>query len=252
MDKTRTRRGLIFGSSAIGLLIGLFLGILIVNPQSEFGWELFLEYLKVFLSWPVVFLFVALIVIWRFRDSLSAWIKNMSVRLPGDIEVGQGQPPPPEATVTEMPIEAEEAAITSAENASTVGSDPQTIDSLLAALAVEQERTTGWYFTFLNLYFVMNTKRVLAWLAKLPPTPVTVYHDEWELTVLTRQERESILMALAAYQVVSINEGFISVMPIGHDFVEWANISKLPGPAPRMRIPPPSLIVPDLTSPPDK
>ena len=93
MDKSRKR--ILFGSGAVGLLIGIFIGFLIPRPQSELLWKLLLEYIKVFVSWPVVALIIGLIVIWRFHEPLTEWIKNMALRVPGGFEFGQEKQSPP-------------------------------------------------------------------------------------------------------------------------------------------------------------
>ena len=243
MDKSRQR--IFFGSGAVGLLIGLFIGFLIPRPQSELVWKLLLEYLKVFVSWPVVVLIIALIVIWRFHQPLAEWIKNMALRVPGVIELGQEK--------QSSPLKDFEPEVLTAGDVPTDDTDlshessEETIKKLQATLDREINIGKYWLYNYLSLFFVSNTKRVLAWLNRQTATPVTEYHSNWANTVTSFEERSAILNALVNFYMVNLAEGSISLRVYGKEFIEWASISDLPGPS-GPTIPPPSLIVPNLSS----
>ena len=241
MSKSQQR--LAFGAGAIGLLIGLFLGFLFVHTRSEFDWELFLEYMKVALSWPVVIGLLAVIIIFRFRQPISKWIENLTVKWGGLEASSQRQPLPRDRSPTGIPDEGDEhiAHLTMPP----VGSDAT--DTLQARVAEEEQKSKDWYFMFLNMYLVYNSKRVLAWIWSHPEASLLEYYLTWGKDIPEPNERTAILNALTSYHVVNVKDEKITVTGIGGEFVNSAGISNFPGPTPM--IPPSSLTIPDLTKP---
>lgn len=181
-------------------------------------WALVLEYLKVFLSAPVIFSLVLIIFIRTFKTELRNLVNRIaSIRFPGGAEVNTPQPlndasnksiPNPTVELNEpLPgglTKAQETAIT------------HLIRSHIA-------NSYLWEYRYLNFFLVRKTQLVLDWLTTfIQPVTWNFYDSVWILSIPDANERKIIIEALQAHHLVQINElGMIELTPKGKEYIEW-------------------------------
>ena len=138
--------------------------------------EIILEYIKTFLSWPVVFLITALIFIFKFKESIKLFLENIASIKVGPFEASQRQSKVPEKKIEDQITEnLQEQGITLSKE------QIQQIDEAFSNLAKEKEtkeqenaskdqtikyfaeRAEIYEFAYLSLYLVYNSKLALSW-----------------------------------------------------------------------------------------
>ncbi len=188
-------------------------------------WALVLEYLKVFLSAPVIFLLVLIIFIRTFKTELRNLVNRIaSIRFPGGAEVNTPQP---------------------LNDASSKSVPKPTIEfnqSLPAGLTKDQEikithlirshiaNSYLWEYRYLNFFLVRKTQLVLDWLTTfIQPVAWSFYDSFWILTIPDANERKNILEALQAHHLIEFDQlGMINLTAKGKEYIEWR------GPLPKL------------------
>jgi hypothetical protein len=185
---------------------------------------LVLEYLKALLSPQGVGGVVALVFLSRFQDDIRALMRRVaSIKLPGGAEVsapqleraesektGAKEPPAlPAGTAPALP----EGLHLTPEQAIVVGE----------AFRAERAKAYLWEYRYLNYFLVLNTQRVLDWLAGLKERTTYSMYDSWWLPIIpSANERRAIINALEAHHLVILHEGeLIEVTPKGREYIAW-------------------------------
>lgn len=133
-------------------------------------WEILLEYLRVFLSSPVVIGVVAIVFIILFRTQIRGLIERVAtIRGPG-VELTTTQ----SSKLTSEASRPDELPDVSAEAATVPASIPLTPEQQTQIQELFQaERATAflWEYRYLNYFLVRHTQEVLDWLASYRPAP---------------------------------------------------------------------------------
>ncbi|MCG8430929.1 MAG: hypothetical protein MJA29_07140 [Candidatus Omnitrophica bacterium] len=183
--------------------------------------KLILDYLKVLLTWPVVFLIVALIFIFKFKEDLKALILRIAkIKLPGGTEL---------TTPQSKRLKEEELKTlpkTDTESLAQMLPDGLTSDQRDAVeklLSSHKATSYLWEYRYLNYYLVFNTQIVLDWFIGLnQPIAYSFYDSTWLPTISSANEREAIITALQAHHLIQQDtSGLITVTPKGKEYHEW-------------------------------
>lgn len=184
--------------------------------------ELVLEYLKVFISFPVATVVIVLAVLIMFKEPVATLLANISkAKLPGGIELETHQnlrndQSDKKVSVPEDSIEKIEGLPTSLNT-----QQKSEVESLLKSHIAN---TYLWEYRFLNFYFVKGTQLVLDWLVTLnQATTVTHFDSIWMHTIPNANERLAIITSLQNHHLIQLDEssGAITVNPKGKEYQQW-------------------------------
>ena len=187
--------------------------------------ELVLEYLKVFISFPVAAVVIGLAVLIMFKESVSILLANISkAKLPGGIELETHQnlrndQSDKKVSVPEDSIEKIEGLPTSLNQ-----QQKSEVESLLKSHIAN---TYLWEYRYLNFYFVKGTQLVLDWLITLnQATTVTHFDSIWMHTIPNANERLAIITSLQNHHLINLDEvsGAIIVNPKGNEYQQWRGV----------------------------
>lgn len=183
--------------------------------------KLVLEYLKVILTAPVMFVVVAGLFIFKFSEDIKALLLRVAkIKLPGGTEVSTPQ----------------SNRIAEEESKSPPDTAGVSVEGIPAGLSVEQQKeiehlvrshianTYLWEYRFLNYFLARGTQVVLDWLAGLPqPTTYAHFDSFWLPLIPSANERQAIINALQNHHLIMHDEktNMITVTPKGHEYREW-------------------------------
>ncbi len=92
----------------------------------------------------------------------------------------------------------------------------------------ERARAHLWEYRFLNRFLVLNTQRVLDWLAGLPDPPTfTMYDAWWQQVIPSAEQRRTIVQVLEEHNLIVMRGDLIEITPKGREYIEWRG--PLPG-----------------------
>ena len=179
--------------------------------------KIILEYLKVLLSSQMVFGFVLIFFLWIFRDSIRSLFQRIAkIKFPGGTEVATPQKIDDDNKPTPSPIgEPEPLQLPE-------GVDPQIIEKISELFLAERSRAYLWEYRYLNYFLVHNSQKVLDWLAASnAPISQSLFDSFWLPLIPNTSERNSILQALEAHHLITLEEGLIKITPKGEEYVSW-------------------------------
>jgi hypothetical protein len=191
--------------------------------------QMVLEYLRVFLSWPAVVLALGVFFLMRFKEPVKALIdRAASIKLPGGSELMF-----PQTTLNALNArtadETEAAPLgVGVEQVQIAVNDQQPdvpapeVAALEQRLRSERERAYLWEYRFLNYYLAPGTQIVLEWLASREPTNFATY-DNWIMNqVRNPVERFAMIEALRNHHLLRVDDtGLMSVTPKAREYMEW-------------------------------
>ena len=199
-------------------------------------YNIVLEYLKVFLAWPVLGSAAIVLIIWWLRKPLDHLLRNISVRMPGGVEIQAQQARPDEAekegpeTIT-LDAEQQQALHIFIQNLQDkLKLNAEQRDALERAAQEEIERVWGiarfWEFMYLGRYLVPHTQQVLLY----------VHNQQGQITreflctlwprfnFGTEGEREAVLNALQTSGLLDQSGNILSVTDKGRSFLQFAGL----------------------------
>lgn len=183
--------------------------------------QLILEYLKVFLSAPVMAALVAIVFFVIFREDLKAlFLRIAKIRFPGGAEVStsQSERQESEAAANKEPKSVATVTLPNLPNQLT----PQARQEVENLLLAEQANSRTWEYRYLNYFLVQHTQRTLDWLSKLPqPVAFSFYDSQWLPIIPSANEREAVINALQAHHLIQIDLQSISVTQKGYEYIQW-------------------------------
>lgn len=92
----------------------------------------------------------------------------------------------------------------------------------------ERARAHLWEYRYLNYFLVLNSQRVLDWLAGLPDPPTfTMYDAWWQQVIPSAEQRRTIIQVLEEHNLIVMKGDLIEITPKGREYIEWR------GPLPR-------------------
>jgi hypothetical protein len=183
--------------------------------------ELVLEYLKVFISFPVATVVSVLAVLIMFKESVATLLTNISkAKLPGGIELQMtknlsSDQSHKEGSVPKGSIEKIEGI--------PEGLDEGQKSEVESLLKRHIANTTLWEYRCLNFYFVRYTQLVLDWFISNQPTTVTDFDSVWMQIIPDLNERSAIIDCLKNHQLIQLDEltRVITVELKGKDYQQW-------------------------------
>jgi hypothetical protein len=202
---------------------------------------MWVELLKIFISWPFVIFVLGLAFGIGFRIEIAQFLRNIAaIKLPGGAEILTSQLPPPKSEKSEEPSPPEPAP-----GIITLNEDQQNIirqhiealtkeaadarqekEKLLEAatnlLSEKDIEKKYWWFMYLTLFMVPTTQNVLRWFAaqSLPSTK-EYYNEMWKPVVAAAEQREVILMVLLHHGLLESKGHVLQITQNGRDFLNF-------------------------------
>lgn len=184
-------------------------------------WAMVLEYLKVFLSAPVMGAVVALTFLTLFKNEIRKYISRIaSIKFPGGTEVSTSQA---EVSVGEA-REAQRPPPQVSEPAPNLpaGLTLDQQDEVNQLLKAERAASYLWEYRYLNRFLVYQTQQVLDWLVGVPqPITTHLYDTHWLLQIPKAEERNAIIFALQAHHLIQITGEKLEITDKGREYQEW-------------------------------
>jgi hypothetical protein len=179
-----------------------------------------LEYLKVFLTWPVIGGVLVLFVIIFFRSELRALIKSGRVKFRGwEFSTSQQQKIEEQAAPPAGPVTPAAAMAPALEG---MHLTPKDIDEIRAYLEAEHAAARIWEYRYLNYYLAEDTQAVLSWFVSVgQPTTVSAFEAMWMHVIQLAQERQAVLHALQLHVLITIGGQTIALTDKGKEYAQW-------------------------------
>lgn len=184
-----------------------------------------LEYLKVFLTGPVLFSVTAIVFILMFREDIKALILRIAkIKFPG----GEVSTPQSKQLAAEEDKPAPEPSVKVQEQISGLPSDLTEEQKTEVEQLIRSHIATAyvWEYRYLNFFLARGTQMVLDWLIGLPqPATYSFYESVWIPTIPSSEERSAIINALQAHHLIQYKgSGLIEVTPKGREYQEWRGL----------------------------
>ena len=179
--------------------------------------KMVLDYLKAFLSAPVMSATTAIVLALLFREpikSLFARIASLKVAGLGELQITQSSRAElPAASGNENPESLPAQVTTPSLLPSPSGAD---------LVKAERERAYLWEYRYLNLYLVRGTQLVLDWFAsRSGPTTFAVYDSWWSSIVYNPTERLARVEVLRSHYLITESNGLLTVSEKGREYLGW-------------------------------
>ncbi len=179
-----------------------------------------LEYVKVFLSAPVIIGAIVIILLYQFKADLKAIISRIGkITFPGgELSMSQLERTAKERQSETAPSPpAEEVALPQ-----NLTLTPEQLTELQHLIAGERANAALWEYRFLNYHLVRQTQLVLDWLASMatPPT-VALFDNLLQQFIPDAGERRAIIGTLHSHYLIDTGNGLIVVTPKGRDYLQW-------------------------------
>jgi hypothetical protein len=217
-----------------------------MDGQCMLDWKLLLEYLRVFLSGPVVGGLVATLFVILFRKDISALMQRIVTFKGAGVELTTTQ----QVRSLEAALAPTTSPPSSAEPAETpqgLHLPPEELKRLQDFIRTERDRATLWEYRFLNFFLVARTQLVLDWIAREPNgrTTIKMFDAVWRQDIPDLQERVAILNALREHTLVNIQGDLVELTAKGREYLGWRGAFRSPLPPPQ-----PAAAAPASASPP--
>lgn len=182
--------------------------------------KLVLEYLRVFLSTPVMIATVAITFFAIFREDIKALLLRIaSIRLPGGAELLTSQSQHQEREAEQAKKPAPDVSIVPEGIPDLPSEQRQQIENIIKS---ERANAFLWEYRYLNFFLVYRTQLVLDWLVSLPqPVSIHFIKSFWLSIIPSADERSAILNALKTHHLVQLNGEAIEVTPKGREYLSW-------------------------------
>lgn len=196
--------------------------------------KLVIDFLRVFLSLPVIVGAIVLVSFRLFGEDIKALLLRVAkIRFPGGAELSTSQDErramdeqlgKPQLPAAEIRIPGLPQGLTPQQR--------QTIEDLLRA---EKATAFLWEYRYLNYFLVYGTQMVLDWLISLNRSTTCAHYDAiWLPAIPSAQERAAIIAALETHHLLTIANNVMEVTPKGREYQQWRGpLPQLPMPAPR-------------------
>ena len=251
-------RGVI--STVAGILaFGVAVALVLTIVQSPTRGATLIEVLRLFFAWPFMVTLLGFAFGIAFRREIGRFLENIGmIRFPGGTELHSRQAPAgtkkeEEALPTEDGVvtlrpedqqvirqhfenlqqdlaEASQRAELSEQQTQEISQSLETAGQMLEE---EQQKTIFWWYQYLSLFLVLETKLVLQWFAGLqvPPTK-GLFHEYWKTYISDAKERETILSVLLFHQLLQTNGQQLWVTEAGRNFLQFLEQQGLWPPTP--------------------
>lgn len=183
--------------------------------------SIILEYVRVFLSTPVVVGVVATAAILIFKKDIKTLCSRIAtIKLPGGGELLTSQQSrstdeesnstPPDVTDEQLNLPAE-LKFTSDQLA--------VVRNLYFS---ERANAYLWEYRYLNFFLVRATQYVLEWFASSQqPISLSLFHNVWTPIVRSAAERDAIINALQSHYLIDVSDSLVQITPKGREYIDW-------------------------------
>jgi hypothetical protein len=191
--------------------------------------DLVLKLLALLLSWPVSVLIMALVFLSRFQGAIDFFLRNVrSVNFPG----GNVQIQPQTETKPTDTNTPPGTMVISAEQREQLGRYIQDLQQQHSAATAAKQDTEqrlkqaytdsiAWKFSYLNLFYVPQTKQVLHWFAYHSPQTRESYNLSWQSYIQDSNQRGIVLDVLLQFNMLKMDNVNIAITPEGHGFLQF-------------------------------
>ncbi|WP_144153280.1 hypothetical protein [Paraburkholderia sp. BCC1885] len=187
------------------------------------NWALLLEYLKVFLAWPVIVGIGAIVAVVLFRDEVKSLVNRIaSFEIAGaKLVTQQAVPDAADAENVPAPVAVNDAAPAALENPQIPAPERAQLQTIFEA---ERAAARMWEYRYLNYFLAPGTQSVINWFVGLPNgTTMDAYEAFWMNRVPQASERGAILSALERHFLLQLEgEQIISITAKGREYAGWA------------------------------
>lgn len=192
--------------------------------------------LSLLFSWPVTILIVALIFLSRFQSAIDYFLRNVRrINFPGgDVQLQQQT----ETKSSDISVPPGSMVITS-EQQEQISRYIQDLQQQHSNTVVEKQNlkeqlrqvymeSIAWKFSYLNLFYVPQTKQVLFWFAHSSPQTRQSYDTAWQPSIQDNNQRIVILDVLLNFNMLKADGVNITITTEGHNFLQF--IGMIPRP----------------------
>jgi hypothetical protein len=220
----------LLGTALVVIVFGIFCICLpIALWKDMLLGDLVFKIFALFISWPVAILIVTLVFFSRFQTAIDYFLRNIrSVNFPGgNVQVqSQAETKPADANT------APGTMVISPEQSEQLSRYIQGLQQQnLAATAVKQDieqrliqastESIIWKFSYLNLFYVPQTKQVLYWFAYSSPQTRQSFNLAWQPYIQDSNQRGVILDVLLQFNMLKMDNMNIGITPEGHGFLQF-------------------------------
>ncbi len=205
------------------LFIILVLLLFLVTPiylakEGFLGIPDFINLLGILFSLPTVVLIIAISFFTRFHEAIESFLKNVgSMKFPGGFEF-QRQSQPLPATENETKV-----LIDKTDNKKSSDVEKQNTELI--------NSVKYWKFSYLNQFFVLQTKNVLFWFSKNAPQSKQSFEMIWAPYIPDKNQQNLILSVLLQNGMVKEKDGLIQITEEGLSFLQFTgHIPPMPSP----------------------
>ncbi|MCM2547644.1 hypothetical protein [Burkholderia glumae] len=194
-----------------------------MNTLCSLDFRLVLDYIKVFLSWPIVVGIAAIYATRTFKTEVAALVNRIaSVEFPGGKLVTQ------QAKLERDVGDADTVAPAAADPTNDVLQDvqvaPAVRERLRAVFEGQRAAARMWEYRYLNYFFAPDTQGILDWLIQLgQDAAVEAYEAYWMTRITNPGERRAILTALSMHGCIILDGPAISVTDKGREYAAWSD-----------------------------
>jgi len=199
---------------SILFFILLAVSLILVTPiflakQGYLNVSDFIQLLGIIFSLPTAILIITLSFFTRFQDAIESLLKNIgSMKFPGGFEFQRQNPTPPIA-------EAENKVLLEISETKKVSENEKQYSELINSVRY-------WKFSYLNQFFVLQTKNVLSWFSRNPSQTRQSYDIIWAPYVIDQNQRNLILSILLQNGMISEKDGSIHITEEGKSFLQFS------------------------------
>ena len=190
---------------------------------GEYASRVLLDYIRVVFSWPVAILVLGLILFTRFHGAVDYFIRNLkSMKFPGGAEIQtQDGPAIPEAATDDStgPGIVEGSATATARGTASARAEVVKSGGRSGTEGLTEEQR--WKFSYLALFFVPNTKRVLQWFHEKGDVDRADYHAFWSSLIPGVDQSAVILGVLMQYGMLEDSAGRLRITAEGSKFLHF-------------------------------
>lgn len=199
------------------------------------------EYITALLSWPVAVFVISIILLNKFSEEISSFLRNTRIFKAGPVEL-QSQLQTEAGTkskktskkinqsiakkgivLTDEQIKQLEVEFNKlSQETSSQDEQIKNKDQLIEYLAVRSEL---YEFMYLNLYLVQNTKLVLLWF-NVQPFTKDFFNLSFQNTIPNPMEKEAIFNALLNNQLTKAAAGNFKITEKGFRFLKFIGLAR--------------------------
>ena len=180
-----------------------------MNPVTEYIIDTILKFIniciefsKLLISWPVAFLIVMLILLLKYRKTISKYLENATFKGPNwEVSPQQKSPPQKEKVgIDEKKIEESQEILDSSGDTMTLRKEDA--DLISSTIRNYSDRSVYYEFMYLNNFFVHSTKSILKWFYDSGLTTRENYYSHWIKNKISNDQLDTIFFILLESELI--------------------------------------------------